>query len=323
MSSFQLPDGTRLFVKGDSGVEKIAIHKKVKINLVQVEDAAGGTLPTVKSSDPNVAPISGISAGRRSQSFTVEAKGDGGSTLTGTDKAGTSVVDPLKVVVGDFKYHDNMKLDLIAEAGRSSSGSKIFLVQRLLNNNKDDSNLFNQKSDKNKRDFKTHLACGSVCERSGKLLFGNVEDKYFTYHVPLKDLSSRADIRYKEGTMNRAREIIKLRLKSGMAVRVGATYRPQKSMLLNGYLQPSHSGGHFLLIVGCNSDADTFLYIDPWPDGSTLMYKGGIESYPDKCSFLGLLTVDKLARGPILRSAKDNTGSFKGDDFLEIIAGPM
>lgn len=322
MSSFQLPDGTRLFEKGDAGVEKLAMHKKVKINLVQVEDAAGTPLPAVKSSDPAVASISGLSASRRSQSFTVEAKADGNSTLTGTDNAGASVVDPLKVVVGDFKYHDKMEVDLIAEAGKSSSASRIFLVQRLLNNNKDDSNLFNQTSDKNKRDFKTHLACGSVCERSGKLLFGKVEDKYFTYHVPMKDLSSRDDIRYKEATMNRARAMIKLRLKSGMAVRVGATYHPDKSMLLNGYLQPTRSGGHFLLIVGCNKDADTFLYIDPWPDGSTLMYSGGIEPYSETCGFLGLLTVEKLARGPVLRSAPTNAGSFKGSDFLEIIAGP-
>jgi hypothetical protein len=322
MGSFQLPDGTRLFVKGDSGVEKIAIHKKVKINLRQVEDGAGGTLPAINSSDPNVASLSGISAGRGSQSFTVEAKGDGQATLTGTDNGGTSVVDPLKVVVGDFKYHDTMKFDLIAEAGRSNSGSKIFLVQRLLNNNKDDSNLFNQKSDKNTRDFKTDHACGSVCARSGKVLFGKVEESYFTYHVPLKEVSSRDEVRYREGTINRARQAIKLRLTSGTAVRVGATFRPRTSML-NGGLQPTRSGGHFLLIVGCNSDADKFLYIDPWPDGSTLTYKGGIEAYPDKCVFLGMFILDKLARGPILRSAKDNTGSFSGDEFLEVIAGPM
>jgi hypothetical protein len=48
-------------------------------------------------------------------------------------------------------------------------------------------------------------------------------------------------------------------------------------------------GGHTVLIVGCSEDdlATEFLYLDPYPGGSTVKYNGGIaaDSYPSKCFF--------------------------------------
>jgi len=65
--------------------------------------------------------------------------------------------------------------------------------------------------------------------------------------------------------------------------------------LKDGHLQATRDGGHTVLIVGCNEDqaATEFLYIDPYPGGSTMKYKGGIaaDSYPSKCFFLVLGTL--------------------------------
>jgi hypothetical protein len=100
-------------------------------------------------------------------------------------------------------------------------------------------------------------------------------------------------------------------------------------MLTNGRLQPNLGGGHFVLIVGCSSSADLFLYVDPWPGGSRLIYTGGMRALdPDTnpCGSLGLFTLQAGARGPVLRQRSDTCGSFRNDGtdngYLEVIAGP-
>jgi hypothetical protein len=67
------------------------------------------------------------------------------------------------------------------------------------------------------------------------------------------------------------------------------------------------------LIVGCNEDeaATEFLYVDPYPGGSTMKYKGGIaaDSNPSKCFFLGLFKVELLRRGPCCARTGIQTGN--------------
>jgi hypothetical protein len=208
--------------------------------------------------------------------------------------------------------------------GQSGDGQKLYGLQRFLHNNED--NLFNQKSDFNVKKFKTTLACGSVAQNSGKTLFGEVSESYSSYHKPLKIVNSRDDVKYEDGTIQRARLAIQRKLKRGVPVRVGAAHHPTTAMLSGSALQPTKGGGHFVLIVGCNAAADTFLYIDPWPGGSTLKYGGGMQKdpYPNKCTFLGLFTLERTSvRGPVIKQDKSTEGSFSGDGFLEVIAGPF
>jgi hypothetical protein len=324
MAHFQLTDGTRLFVKGDSGEEKSAIHKGKQVTLEQWggADASGKVMPALYSTDPAVGVLDFKVSGIK-QRFVVKSIADGKATLNGKDAKGADSVWPLTVVAGEFKNHVGMAIDLLAEElGRSADPFKIYSLQRLLNNN--DDNLFNQRSSANTDKFKTRLACGSVCTASGSKLFGKVSENYLTYHTLTTKVDSRDDVKYAKGTIDRARVVIKKLLEKGTAVRVGVTYAPSTAMIKARQLQPTSSGGHFVLIVGCNAAADQFLYIDPWPGGSKLQYKGGIASdpYPDKCKFLGLFVIENLARGPVLRQSKDAEGSFSGDSFLEIIAGP-
>src|SRR5215831_4011702 len=82
-----------------------------------------------------------------------------------------------------------------------------------------------------------------------------------------------------------------------------------------------------------------FLYFDPFgPDadksqrlgGSILQYQGGMEglnTFPDRCRYLGMFAeIPDPVRGPVLRQVADTQdpdGTFTGDQFLEVISGPM
>jgi hypothetical protein len=144
--------------------------------------------------------------------------------------------------------------------------------------------------------------------------------------MPVRKVTSRDDVRYDPNVMLRARRTIAGHVKSGPPVLVGCAFDPKTSMLKDGHLQATRDGGHTVLIVGCNEDqaATEFLYIDPYPGGSTMKYKGGIaaDSYPSKCFFLGLFKVEVLKRGPVLRSHRDSDGEWSGDKYLEVISGP-
>jgi len=324
MAHIQLKNGVRLFVKGESGPEKIVVQRGKSVELMCNTAAEGGGPLRLSASGGTVNIKNYTAVSRFLQSFTLEAASDGTASLIGV-KDGFNVLDTLKVVVGDFRNHTDMSTDLLAsEIGRSDDAQKIHALQRMLNN--DENNIFNQLSDANKKRFKSGLACGSVCKAGAQAVFGreSVSEKYITYHEKLRTLRSRDDIRYREGTISRARKNIERLLGNGTAVRVGVTYHPTESMLKGGMLQPTASGGHFVLIVGCNNKADTFLYIDPWPGGSTLTYAGGVSAdpYTQKCNHLGFFVLEKTPRGPILRQHASAEGTFEGDTFMEVIAGP-
>ena len=137
-------------------------------------------------------------------------------------------------------------------------------------------------------------------------------------------MTSRDDVKYDTDVMLRARQAIAAHVKRGNPVMVGCAIDPKNSMLKDGHLQATSDGGHTVLIVGCNEGATEFLYVDPYPGGSTMKYTGGIaaDSYnPSKCYFLGLFKVDSQERGPVL-SYRDSDGEWSGLKYLEVISGP-
>ena len=99
------------------------------------------------------------------------------------------------------------------------------------------------------------------------------------------------------------------------------------------------SGGHTVLIIPSDSSAEKFLYFDPFgPDadksanvaGSILQYQGGMEglnTFPEKCRYLGMFAeTPDPTRLPVLRQVEDTQdpmGTFTGDQFLEVISGPL
>jgi hypothetical protein len=334
MSQFQLPDGTRLWAQGYDN-EKIAIHLGNEIELEQwgSTDVHGNTAD-IQLDKQGAVKIRLIDRPSSNKPFTIskrrlalKAVGEGAATISGKgeDKA---ISSPLKVLAGDFKNHQGMVKDLLADVGRSSKPSLLYQLQRLLHSNTN--NLFNQLNDANVAKMNTALACGRVAKASGEVLIGKVISHSFekdsSYHMPVRKVTSRDDVRYDPNVMLRARRTIAGHVKSGHPVLVGCAFDPKTSMLKDGHLQATRDGGHTVLIVGCNEDqaATEFLYIDPYPGGSTMKYKGGIaaDSYPSKCFFLGLFKVELLKRGPVLRSYRESDGEWSGDKYLEVISGP-
>lgn len=337
MSHFQLPGGIRFWAR-DRENEKLAIHSGQEIELEQWGSTdASGKLPRIHSDNPAV-EVRLITRQSSNEAFVIatrrfglKAVGSGTATINGKNFEGKNVSDPLKVIAGEFKNHEKMDTDLLAQIGRSSNATAIYKLQRLLHN--DHENIFNQFNDGNKQQFHSPLACGRVAKAGGDTLIGKTishsYEKDSSYHKWTARVTRREDVQYDEEPMRRIRLTIARHLKGGHPVLVGCAYEPQTSMLKQGHLQATRDGGHSVLIVGCNAAATKFLYVDPLPGGSNMPYKGGIahDSYPKECNFLGEFYVDSfqeiLGRGPVLRQRKDTQAYiFGGDRYLEVISGP-
>jgi hypothetical protein len=349
-NSWLFSKGTRLFVKGDAGQEKIVIHQNNQITLEQkgTIDPAGKVLPEVFSTVPDVVQVVKTTRFEKlqTQNVTIKAVGVGKAELKGKDAAGGIAADlkPLTVVAGVFENYEGMEIDLLADVCRGSDPAKIHAVHRLLNNSFD--NIFNENWQPN-IDKWGERACGTVSKVGGAVLWGgNAEpDNFDTYHIPLAagaEVKSRNQVKYNQRGVLRATTAIAGWLrKNKRPVVVGVLYGPSKlppgtrgpKLTANRYGQLERTGayGHSVLIVGCNKAGNLFLYVDPWNGGSQLKYKGGIAGvaegrFSEKCDDLGVFIADPWdMRGPpVLRTSSETTGTFSptDDSFLEVISGP-
>lgn len=332
------PKGTRLFVKGDGGVEKIHVHVGQTINL----ELAGSSPKAVSihsSEDPKNPKIK-VSKLDAQQRLTVKAEGPGTTILTGLDASGGVATSPLIVVGGDVLNHTNMEIDLLANILRGSDAVRIHAIHRLLNDN--DDNIFNENWQAI-IDKRGERACGTVAKDGGQALWGVDAEAHSwrAYHIPFPvpklprkpsaKVTDRKSVKFKEATVKRGTTAIAAWLNKGKPVLVGVLYGPSVArpfLFTNKYGQIERTGlsGHTVLIVGCDKPRENFLYIDPWHGGSQLIYEGGIASdkFTEKCS-LGILGLTRDPdRGPILRQTTLTEGSFRTVEgtFLEVISGP-
>jgi hypothetical protein len=335
VSHFQLPDGTRLWAQGFEN-EKIAIHlgKEGELEQWGSTDANGKTADIHLDREGAVEvrlidrPSSDKPFTVSKRRFALKAVGEGSATISGKGEHET-VRSPLKVLAGEFKNHKGMVKDLLADVGRGSDPYLLYQLQRLLHSSVN--NLFNQLNDANVAKMHSALACGRVAKASGEILIGKVVSHSFekdsSYHIATRKVAGRDDVKYDANVMQKARQAIAVHVKRGNPVLVGCAMDPKGSMLKDGHLQATRDGGHTVLIVGCNEAATEFLYVDPYPGGSTMKYQGGIaaDSYPGKCFFLGLFKIDMHeqhhGRGPVL-SYRDSDGEWSGLRYLEVISGP-
>ena len=90
---------------------------------------------------------------------------------------------------------------------RKTKPSLLYQLQRLLHSNTN--NLFSQFNDANVAKMDTALACGRVAKASGEVLIGKVISHSFekdsSYHMPVRKVTSRDDVRYDPNVMLRAR----------------------------------------------------------------------------------------------------------------------
>lgn len=334
----------RILLKGsaiDENNEKIFLHKGRQITLQQSGNTGGsGEMPIIESAPSNnVVSVTNVVKAGNKQTFNLAAKQPGQIKLIGK-KPGSSInsVAPLTVIVGEFKYHTGMKYDLLAEVlGKSDDAYKLYYLQRLLNNNEDGSNLFNQRSDfymnKYGKKFHKELVCESVCIISGEVLFervhsgrtdlkwSNLGPHHRLYTLLNKPPKSKEDVQYVAGRVDKARQAIANSLFHNIPVVARCAYDPVKAYNASkNKIDSGKSGGHCLLIVGCNQSQDRFLYIDPFPGLSYSRYAGGIVPIATPCRFLGLLKIENSAsRGPVFQQDR----SYQPLEVLECPLRPI
>jgi hypothetical protein len=357
MAHFRIPGGSRLFISGSTGIERLTIEtgKRVTLELtglarntgavtitqVPVEkltDLLGVAFPAAKSNLPDVVSISKLPVSGTSRIFTVTGIRQGFAALT------LNGADPLYLAVGSFQNHSEFKhKDLIAEVFRGSDPVKTHTLTRMLQNN--DDNLFDELSNFNQNKWcpapnHSCLPCGTVSKVGGyKIFHPLVRYTYNDYYNRISGMETaagraavkREDVKYDAAKLKRACTAIQKRLEKGLPSVVGLVYHLSDAVRASGGVDVNGTGGHTVLIVGCNNTATKFLYIDVYPKGSKLKYDGGQAGkklFPDACHYLGVFElIDDPARGtPVLRARPGvvgDSGLFAGLQFLEVVSGPV
>ena len=334
MPHFQYPGG-RSFGTRESRVEKMVMGTgdAVKIELARWSTASGTPALSIPGATRTVtftAPAKGGSGWQ----FTITAVAAGSVVLKAADKNGL-VLAELEIFAGPIINHGTMEVDFIADTFRGADAKKKHEMMLLLDNDPD--NLFNEHSGANVRQW-GDLACGTVSKVGGMRLI-NAKTEYEDHkktgghiHLPIKKKGNltRADVLYAPGVITNVTKAIQKNLTAGMPVLVSLAYSVPSMPLSGGFLMHTKSGAHTVLIVGCNKNADQFLYVDPWPGGSKLKYRGGpagLTPFADPCLHLGIFVIlkDPVRNIDTLRTHPDNQGpaeEFSGDNYLEVIFGP-
>jgi hypothetical protein len=339
------PGGTRLLVNRHAGIEKLVLHSGTQVTLEVAGLASPAVTPTLHLSQAHVVSVSPPTGHGTKRTFTIKGIGTGHTILSASNNAGHNITAALHIYVGAVVNHVRpgavMEHDLVAKVFRGSDPAKMHVLNRMLANDPD--NLFNEKSSENQRRWcpsGSCLPCGTVCKAGGQQVFDAGTDyTYEDYYEPIAGMGTpagraglrREDIKYNPITLDRGCKAIQQRLTRGQPVLVGLTYQPVGIVTANGTLNVTGSGGHTVLIVGCNADASKFLYIDPYPQGSKLDYAGGpagANAFPGECDYMGMFELQAdIARGcMVLRqsaSSVGHSGVFAGDQYLEVVSGPL
>jgi hypothetical protein len=357
MASFELPRGGRLqFLKNASGEGIVWLHTgvEIKLDLVAPPAPTGADLRDVVSSKPAVS-VAVVARSAAKLTFSVKASGPEVAEITGKDKLGHEAAK-LVVVAGDFKNHPGMEIDLLANVCRGSDPVKTVQIQRLLFN--DPENVFDQHSAANEAKF-GEWGCGFVAKAGAEEVFGVISILTYkvAYHEPLDKVTDRTDVRYTAETILRVELAIRALLARGVPVRVGVLDSPVGMPVHDHKLVATDSGGHTVLIVGCNRNSSEFLYIDPWGGpprthkgkfvqftGSKMKYEGGIAGAmpTDECLYMGMFVAkyystravkpsgffpdfaEKFGWPNILRQKRSTENGFNtlSGTYLEIVSGP-
>lgn len=359
-----LPNTDVVMIRGDVNEQLLILqlNNKVKIEFIGW-DVASGT-PVFKSDKQNVIEISDVKKltnnlrGRNNWTFIITAKAPGRAAISIKDPTNKNFISDISVCVGNFINHRDddgnlLDVDLIANVFRGSDVLRKQILLNMLAN--DPGNYINENNTHNENKWGP-LACGTVSKVSGlDLMNSKTEYDYQPYYKTIKPqiqtvggrkkqvwaINDRAEIIYDENKLKQGVKAIQKRLKNGLPVVTGVSYIPSSALQPGGKLKETGTGGHTVLIVGCNADATRFLYIDPYgprsgkaPRGSVLKYNGwlagGISPFKNACEHLGMFELfdsGKSGRASILlrqvASTQASGGTFDGEQYLEVVSGPL
>ena len=303
MSQVKIPRGaviSQLCI--GQGLRPDGLQTRVKLELV---NGGGATFAVTDST------VLSMTQTKTEIELTPLAAGTASIVETANGKSATI----LKVTVGTVTNDTGMKVDLLADLGRSDDARKLDAYRRALdpNNNavSNDSDTwaaklagqpFKQNTTPGKYD------CGETIGRFGKDLFGGVSLTYGKAYY-LKPTSDRMDdLQMDVPALTGGMKAIRKLLDDKKTVRVFVAH-------LDGFTTPvitNTAHTHFLSIIGYGGDSnDKFLYIDPWPGGSKLKYTSGIFGNVSS-AFMGTLYFD----------GKRLTNVAHGSHDYVVIAGP-
>jgi hypothetical protein len=286
--------------------------------------------PEIRAGSDNFVQISNVShnTSTRTTSFRVTPVRDAiGIAYLYDDNSKDDNV--LRTTVGKVTNHGDFEHDLIAsELGRSEDALKLHVYDRIVNtknNNtaidwKDWDRLLADQPLKQVTDpsHPNKWNCGAALNQFGTSYFGPAHYKNGITRL-YKPFSSKnrpyqkSDIVFDADLVQRSVGKIKNLLSQRTAVTVFVVHHDGFSA--SGGIIHESAKTHYLTIVGCNASATLFLYTDPWPGGSKLMYSSGIFGNIDS-AFMGLLKFDSNANSIF------SPAGFRGAHDYLVLTGP-
>lgn len=219
-------------------------------------------------------------------------------------------------ICGSPRKQPGYTVDLLASLALSGDASQIYNYTRILriNSTDDPDQLLAQNTETGKHN------CGDVSLNYGRKYLGKPTSEDFRaayYNPPAKAKGNKmADLTFRPSIIRQAIAKIRALLDTGVSVRVWVLYGDDFGTTIT-----PRDSTHFITIIG--HAPDKFLYIDPWPGGSSLTYDGGM--YPaSEHFFLGELTFDvgKPEKGiHSVKGSAPNTSPGPNMNY-RVVAGP-
>lgn len=237
--------------------------------------------------------------------------------------AGTTVrySKDLKVQVGNNPTKQpGYTVDLLSDVALYGNALQVYRYSRIMRDPPNATHILSQKTTGKLDCGDTAAAYGVISNpksylnasiyKAKHLFSKEVYLNYQLYYLPPTS-DKMADLRFKANLVRDGIAKVKYMLSKGQPVRVWLIHH-------DGFARPVIQGDtrtHYLTIIGFS--ATKFLYLDPWPGGSSLQYDGGM--YPKRwIAFMGELEYDPSNLDMGIASPSTATGHHK----YKVIGGP-
>jgi hypothetical protein len=229
--------------------------------------------------------------------------------------------ETLRLKIGKVKLHNDFESDLLAQMlGMSSDADQLLAYYRVLSakNNADlprpQWDLLNDNPLKQNTgsDSKKWNCGGALLTFGQKYAPGHHRmgaNLYYTTPAPLK----LSQVGFKKDTVRAGAAKIRTLLRNGNFVQVFVGHN-EDLRVEKGVIQPS-GNTHYITLFGASKDGKQFIFFDPWPKGSRLLYKSGIMGDVNSV-FMG--TINFMEGEGKIRSPDSVAGSHK----YVILTGP-
>jgi hypothetical protein len=250
-------------------------------------------------------------------------------TLNGTQKGAAGNVSAFVAGSGHTQYYSgNLKIrvcgepkkcagydvDLLSDLAIKGNGAQIKTYSKILGGPSNKHNMLSQDPDK------AVLDCGDVAGGYGSKLFGKPSSTAWFAYYSKPTSNKRADLRFEPSMMRAKINRIKTLLNEGTSVRVWVVDSDGFSI---PSIQSNANNTHFVTIVGYSDAASKFMFIDPWPGGSSMSYDGGMYG-ATTLAFFGELILEPMSIEKGIRSPAAAGGTIRSGGTMSytVIAGP-